>query len=55
MQENKWTTKQSWKLFLNPENISAYFAIGSLYIAAFEMLKSSIIERIRGYFSTGFN
>jgi hypothetical protein len=48
-------TKQSWERFLNPESLRANLVAGSLYIAAFEMLKSSIIERIRDFFSTGFN
>ncbi len=47
--------KQSWERFLNPESLRANLVTGSLYIAAFEMLKSSIIERIRDFFSTGFN
>jgi len=47
--------KQSWERFLNPESLRANLIAGSLYIAAFEMLKSSIIERISDFFSTGFN
>ncbi len=47
--------KQSWEHFLNPELLRAKLVVGSLYISAFEMLKSSIIERIRDFFSIGFN
>jgi hypothetical protein len=47
--------RQSWERFLNPESLRANLVAGSLFIAAFEMLKSSIIDRIRDFFSTGFN
>ena len=47
--------RQSWERFLNPESLRANVVAGSLFIAAFEMLKSSIIDRIRDFFSTGFN
>ena len=48
-------TQQSWERFLNPTILRSNLIIGSLYIAAFEMLKSSIIERIRDFYTTGFN
>ena len=47
--------KQSWERFLNPDSLRANLVTGSLYITAFEMLKDSIIERIRDFYSTGFN
>jgi hypothetical protein len=47
--------RQSWERFLNPESLRANLVTGSLFIAAFEMLKTSIIDHIRDFFSTGFN
>jgi len=48
-------TKRSWERFLNPQSLRANLVVGSLFIAAFEMLKDSIIDHIRDFFSTGFN
>lgn len=48
-------TNISWERFLNPEILRTNLIIASLYIAAFEMLKDSIIERIRSFFTNGFD
>lgn len=48
-------TKQSWERFLNPHSLRANLIVGSLFIASFEMLKDSIIDHPRNFFSTGFN
>ena len=45
----------SWERFLNPEILRTNLIVASLFITAFEMLKDSIIERIRDFFSHGFN
>ena len=47
--------KLSWERFLNPEILRTNLIIASLFITAFEMLKDSIIERIREFFTDGFN
>ncbi len=45
----------SWERFLNPEILRTNLIVVSLFITAFEMLKDSIIERIREFFTDGFN
>jgi hypothetical protein len=47
--------RQSWERFLHPESLRTNLIVGSLFIAAFEMLTDSIIDHIRNFFSTGFN
>ncbi|HHT9145967.1 MAG: hypothetical protein Q7J31_16570 [Syntrophales bacterium] len=48
-------TKQSWENYLNPEATRGSLLAASIYIAGFEALKDSIIERIRYFFWTGFD
>ena len=45
----------SWERFLNPEILRTNLIVASLFITAFEMLKDSIIGRIREFFTDGFN
>jgi len=47
--------KKSWENFLNPEILRSNLIIGSLYITAFEILKDCIIDRLRDFYSVGFN
>lgn len=47
--------EKSWERFLNPEILRANLIVASLYITAFEMLKESIIGRIKDFFTDGFN
>jgi len=47
--------KLSWERFLNPEILRTNLIVSSLFITAFEMLKDSIIGRIRDFFIDGFN
>jgi hypothetical protein len=44
-----------WERFLDPKELRPNLILASLYIAAFEILKNSIIERIRDFYITGFN
>ncbi|RUT43272.1 DUF4145 domain-containing protein [Paenibacillus anaericanus] len=44
-----------WTSFLNPEILKANLIKASLYIAAFEMLKDSIIDHPKTLFTDGFN
>ena len=48
-------TKESWENYLNPEITRSALLAASIYIAGFEALKESIIERIRYFFWTGFD
>jgi len=45
----------SWERFLNPEILRTNLIVASLFITAFEMLKDSIIGRIRDFFTGGFH
>jgi hypothetical protein len=44
-----------WKRFLTPEILRSNLIIASVYISAYEILKDSIIERIRDFYWTGWN
>ncbi len=52
MQEN---VKESWERFLNPESLKINIITASIFSMAFEMLKTSIIEKIEGFFTNGFD
>jgi len=43
--------KEEWERFLTPSILRSNMIIASVYIAAFEILRNSIIERIREFFS----
>lgn len=45
----------SWERFLNPESLKNNLIMGSLYITSFEILKDSIINRIRDFFIDGID
>ena len=46
---------KSWERFLKPENLKANLIILSLFITSYEILKDSIIARIRNFYTNGFN
>jgi len=45
----------SWGRFLNPDALRTNLIVASLYITAFEMLKESILERPREFFSVDYD
>jgi hypothetical protein len=47
--------KLSWEEFLNPEVTRPRIIAASIYIAGFELLKDSIVDRIRSFFWAGFD
>jgi hypothetical protein len=47
--------QESWKRFLNPDELKGSLMAASIYIAGFEMLKTSIIERIKDFYTNGFD
>lgn len=53
MTESK--VQKLWEDFLNPEVLRSNLIIASLYIAAFEFLKSTIVDRIRSFYVIGFD
>jgi hypothetical protein len=52
MDENN---RAQWKRFLDPEVLRPNLILASIYIAAFEVLKNSIIERIRNFYISRFD
>ena len=55
MDENQQKAFDSWAKFLNPEILKSNLIAASLFLAAFEMLRSSVISPIRDFFSCGFD
>jgi hypothetical protein len=47
--------KASWERTLHPETLKKNIITASIFSMAFEMLKSSIIEKIEGFFTNGFD
>lgn len=52
MDEN---VRASWERALHPETLKTNIITASIFSMAFEMLKSSIIEKIEGFFTNGFD
>jgi len=52
MSDDIW---KSWYRFLKPENLKSNLIILSLFITSYEILKDSIITRIRDFYTNGFN
>ena len=46
---------QKWEEFLNPEVLRTKLITASMYLTAFELLKDSIIDRVKGFYITGFD
>lgn len=47
--------KVSWERALHPETLKTNIITASIFSMAFEMLKSSIIEKIKGFYAIGFD
>jgi hypothetical protein len=47
--------QDSWERFLTPEILRSNLINASIFIASFEILKTSIVERIRDFNTNGFN
>ena len=47
--------RASWERSLHPETLKTNIITASIFSMAFEMLKSSIVEKIEGFFSDGFD
>lgn len=48
-------TNESWEYFLNPKNLRQNLISFALFITNFEMLKSAVVDRIRDFYSIGFD
>jgi len=51
---NEKNVLEDWERFLTPSILRSNMIIVSVYIAAFEILKNSIVERIRDFFWEGW-
>lgn len=47
--------RRSWQGWLNPDVLRPSLITASLYIAAFEILKNTIIDEIKGFYTSGFD
>lgn len=47
--------RASWERALHPETLKSNIITASIFSMAFEMLKSSIIEKIEGFFANGLD
>ncbi len=47
--------EDSWEKFLNPQTLQGNLIAASIFITSYEILKSSIIEQIRSFYTHGFD
>ena len=47
--------RQSWEEFLDPDMLRPRLIRAAIYIAGYEALKDAIIDRLREFFTTGFD
>lgn len=48
-------SNDAWEHILDPDKIRDKLISSSLYMTAFELLKASILERVRSFYTTGFD
>lgn len=46
---------ESWERFLNPTSLKTNLIVGSVYLTSFEILKDSIINRLKDFFIEGID
>ncbi len=46
---------QDWKKFLNPESLKTNLIAASLFLAAYETLRASVVDQLKDFFCTGFD
>ena len=51
MKDFREQAQRGWAKFLNPEVLRSNLITASIFLATYEMLRASVIERIRGFFS----
>ncbi len=54
MSERRKRALRGWAKFLNPEILRNNLIVTSIFLAAFEMLRASVINRIRSFLSHDF-
>lgn len=53
MQSNEFVA--GWEKFLNPKKLKSNLISASLFLAAYESLRASIVDQVRGFYWTGFD
>jgi hypothetical protein len=54
MSDHRERAQRGWAKFLNPEVLRSNLIVASIFLAAYEMLRASVIDRIRSFFSNEF-
>jgi hypothetical protein len=47
--------KAAWEKFLNPVALRTNLVLASLYLSAWEILKNSIVDQLKGFYCIGWN
>jgi hypothetical protein len=55
MNDHRERAYRAWAKFLNPEVLRGNLIAASIFLAAFEILRTSIIDQIRSFFTHGFD
>lgn len=54
MTEHREHARRSWAKFVNPEVLRGNLIAASMFLAAYEILRASVIDRIRSFFCSRF-
>lgn len=49
------TTAEQWERFLDPEVVRPSLFLATMFITTFEILKNSVVDRIRDFYTNGFD
>ena len=49
------TTADRWERFLDPDVVRPSLFLATMFITAFEILKDSVVDRIRGFYAIGLD
>lgn len=49
------TTSESWERFLDPDVVKPSLFLATMFITAFEILKNSVIDRLRNFYADGWD
>jgi hypothetical protein len=49
------TTSECWEQFLNPDVVRPSLFLATMFITTFEILKDSVVDRIRSFYEDGWN
>ena len=55
MSAKRESAYQGWAKLLKPEVLRSNLIVASLFLAAYESLRASIIDRVRDFFADGFD